>query len=73
MFPVCIAGKLNGEGRIIKDLLENYSIDARPVLNDSHTVNVKFDLELNQVIDIVRIALSNINSDFSKIIFWTIK
>ena len=44
---------MNGEARIIKDLLENYSVDARPVLNDSSVVNLRLDLELNQVIDIV--------------------
>ena len=47
------SSNLNGEARIIKDLLENYSVDARPVLNDSSVVNLRLDLELNQVIDIV--------------------
>ena len=56
------SSNLNGEARVIKDLLENYSVDARPVLNDSSAVNVRIDLELNQVIDIVSSNLSIVTS-----------
>lgn len=41
------------EHKLIADLMKNYDLDARPVLNKSKPVDVSFDLAFNQIIELV--------------------
>eukprot|EP00111_Clytia_hemisphaerica_P009190 TCONS_00027017-protein len=67
---VSLAVPQNGESRVIRDILQNYSVDARPVSNDSDPVRLKIGLELNQVIDIIEKS-ERIDAFFFIRQFWT--
>lgn len=41
------------EERLIDDLLENYTKEARPVKNPKHKINVTFGFELVQLVHVV--------------------
>mgnify|MGYP000418139986 CR=1 FL=1 len=42
------------EHKLMKDLFQNYSKEARPVMNKSEAIAVKFDLAYSQLIYLVR-------------------
>ena len=44
---------VSSESQLIKDLLKDYTALARPVLDDTHSVNVTFGLTLNKIIGVV--------------------
>lgn len=42
------------EHKLMKDLFQDYSKEARPVMNKSEAIAVKFDLAYSQLIYLVR-------------------
>ena len=53
-------GQVPDEQRLYRDLMTSYESSVRPVLNASETLTVHFKLTLNQIVDLVRYASSNI-------------
>ncbi len=41
------------EHKLIEDLMKNYNLDARPVLNKSEPIKILFDLAFNQIVELV--------------------
>lgn len=42
-----------GEYRLKKYLMDNYSSEVRPVLKDTDKVNLKFEIALQQIVEVV--------------------
>lgn len=53
------------EHRLLADLMKNYNLDARPILNKSKPVEVLFDLALTQIVELVS---GNENPKFSSVL-----
>ena len=49
----CANTEANVEADLIQTLLTNYDINARPIINKSRPINVKIDLVLLQIINLV--------------------
>ena len=52
--PLLVITCSRDEDRLLEDLFKSYNPAARPVLEDSKSVEVKFGLTLRQIIDVVR-------------------
>jgi hypothetical protein len=46
---------LDPEHKLIGDLMKNYDQNARPILDKTKPVNVRFDLAVNQIVELVNI------------------
>ena len=46
------------ELQLVQDLMSNYDVNARPVVNPGDTVNVEIGAALQQIVDLVRIELN---------------